>query len=92
MISAVKSGAQSFGQSIGTLNDSPSEWQATDPRDYIADEILSSTACIQVCTSPLDVWAQLDLPALKLLKEQILDLGKDAVPLTSANFEPSKIL
>jgi len=84
MISAVKSGAQSSVQSIGTLNDSPSEWQATDPRDYIADEILSSTACIQVCTSPLDVWVQLDLPALKLLEEQILDLGKDAVPLTSA--------
>jgi hypothetical protein len=32
----------------------------------------------------LDFWVQLDLPALKLLEEQILDLGKDAVSLTSA--------
>ena len=72
-------------QPIVTLTAPPSEPQSSGQRDYIPDEIISSTASVQVCTSAMDVWVQFDPQALTSLEERIGILERNVIPVTSAS-------
>jgi len=49
------------------------------------EEILSSTACVQVCYSPREVWVQPNQGAIISMEERIRDLDIDTTPVTYVN-------